>query len=240
MSEVVEIEGPQTIDGLIKQAVHDAIQSPDLIKQVRKAANEAVQSAINSAFGYNSDFREGITETVKRALPTVQVDDLANFSNACREVIQRRLSNLANETAADNLNRVLERILPSEPVITMKELRDAYREKQSRGECRCHDSEYPEEYDEFKWEIDDSDMESSTGHYWDLRIAPKLDASSYYGDSMLLRFRELKETPGLSECWAAEVGKKGDKIGSLFMGALFGFDAMVFRLATSTAKMKRD
>ncbi len=235
MSEVAQFESVQSIDGLIKQAVFDAIQAPSLREQVQKAADKAVAEAISSAFGYGSPFREGIQEAVKQALPIVSVDDLASFANACRVVVQRRLQNCAEQTAAANLDRVLEQILPSNPIITMEDFKTAYREKLSVGsDCHCDT-----EYDSFTWDVTDSDNDNLTGHYWDLRVAPESSSGRYSDQSATLRFREFKESNGLSECWYAQVGKDAEKLGSVFMGPLYGFDAMVWRLATGTAKMKR-
>ena len=51
--------------------------------------------------------------------------------------------------------------------------------------------------------------------------------------------KAMNESPDLHECWNASVGRTDMQLSSLFMGPLFGFDAMVFRLATGTARLKK-
>ncbi len=70
-------------------------------------------------------------------------------------------------------------------------------------------------------------------------MSPEEDASRYSAkDVVTLRFRPLEGTEGLHECWHASVGRDDKLVGSIFAGPMYGFDAMVFRLATGTAKLK--
>lgn len=92
-------EAPETmsLDAVIQSAIRTSLQSEQLAAKVSAAADKAVESAISDAFCYGSAFRKNVETAVREVLPQVDVDRLANFANAVRCVIQRRLANLANE-----------------------------------------------------------------------------------------------------------------------------------------------
>ena len=58
-----------------------------------------------------------------------------------------------------------------------------------------------------------------------------------------MRFRALKDEPGLHQCWMVNdkevVNKKTNGRTEMFAGPLYGFDLLVWRLASGTAKLKR-
>lgn len=226
-----------SLDSLVSEAIANALTSESIAKRVQLAAEKAVGESIDSAFGYGSKFRKGIEDAVRQVLPLPDADDLAIFSNAVRVLIQRRLATLASETAAEHVGKVLEKLLPDGAEITMKELREAYVEKlkseSSRSDCSCDEGDYEPEY---TW----TEEIGSHGKYWDLWMSSEEDASRYSGkDVITLRFRPVDTSPDLYECWNAHVGRTDMQLSSLFMGPLFGFDAMVFRLATGIAKLKK-
>lgn len=230
---------PLSLDGLIQDSIRNSLNSEKLAKKVQDAADKAVSDAIESAFGYGSPFRKGVEAAIKQVLPIVDATDLAQFATATREVLQRRLANLASETAKEHLGELLDALCPEKPVITMAELRSEYIEKlredaSSSDHCHCEDIE--DDDLEFTWEVERSGS-GITGTYWDLVIAPKPDSYRYDKSTVMLRFRDKED--GLSECWSVAVGKEAEAIKSIFSGPLRGFDAMVFRLATGTAKLQR-
>lgn len=148
---------------------------------------------------------------------------------------QRRLANLASETAAEHLNSVLNALLPGSTVITIDELKEAYVDKlkseDSRSDCNCEEEYEPE----FAWNIDYENHDK----YWNLWMSPDESASRYSGkDVIVLRLKPVKESDNLHECWHVSMDGNDKLAGSLFAGPMYGFDAMVFRLATGMAKLK--
>lgn len=231
-----EVQSP-TLDALVGEAIANALTSESIAKRVQVAAEKAVGEAIDSAFSYGSKFRKGIEESIKQVLPITDADDLAVFGNAVRVLIQRRLTTLASETAAEHLKGVLDHLFPDGRDVTIKKLREAYVEKlkseASRSDCSCDEGDYEPEY---TWKEETGDHSK----YWDLWMSPEEHASRYSGkDVIALRFRPVGDSPDLHECWNAHVGRTDMQLSSLFMGPLFGFDAMVFRLATGTARLKK-
>lgn len=227
----------QSLDSLVKAAINDAITSENIAARVKASAEKAIAESIDAAFGYNSDFRKGISKAIAEVIPIAKTDDLAVFANAVREVLQRRLANLAADTAREHLDSVLEKLLPESGIITIDELKKAYIEKikseESSSDCSC------EEYDgdpDITWQVD----KGSHDKYWDLWMSPEEDASRFGGkDVIALRFRNVDNCPeDIHECWNATAGGSDKLVGSLFAGPLYGFDAMVFRLATGTAKLR--
>lgn len=235
----MEAKEGQSLDVLVKNAINNAICSESVVLKVQAAADKAITEAIDSAFGYNSEFRKGITEAIKSALPIVDATDLATFANAVRSVLQQRLANAASDTARVHLNEVLEKLLPEHSVISIDDLKSEYIDKirdnaSTRDHCDCD-----EEQDdlEITWVVEPS---KDSCKYWDLWMSPEEDAHRYGGkDVVILRFRPVEGSVGLHECWHASVGGKDRLVDSLFQGPLYGFDAMVFRLATGTAKLQK-
>lgn len=233
----MQLQEVQSLDTLITEAITNAITSEAIAKRVQAAAEKAVAESIDAAFGYNSDFRKGIQRAISEILPITKVDDLAVFSHAVREVLQRRLCNLASETAAEHLGTVLESLLPDCTVISIDDLKQEYidklKESASRHDCSCEEDHGEPE---FAW----NEEHGNHDKYWDIWMSPDPDASRYGGkDVVILRFRPIEGSDGLHECWNASVGGHDSKVGSIFCGPLYGFDAMVFRLATGTAKLKK-
>ena len=230
------VESP-SLDSLITDAISNALASESIAKKVQAAAEKAVAESIDAAFGYNSKFRIGIQEAIKSVLPATTADDLGGFANAVRVVIQQRLVNLASKTAEEHLGSVLDALLPESSVITIDELKSEYLDKlksdASLSDCTCDEGD--DDF-EFAWNIE----QASHGRYWDLWMSPESDASRYSGkDVVALRFRPFGESPDLHECWNASFGRHEIQKNSLFIGSLHGFDAMVFRLATGIAKLRK-
>lgn len=229
-----------TLDDLVKSSIQKAIHSQRITDHVTQAAEKAVKDAVESALGRSSDFQKGLREAISAVLSIPDATDLAVFSNAVRTVVQQRLGNLADETAKASLDEVLEAILPSKQVITMAELRDAWRVKlrRDKGIYDEEDEEEDEENCSYLWQVEASN-EHSTRHYWDLFINANESASRYDSGTITLRFRHERDShQSLCECWHAACGST--QIGSLFVGPLYGFDALVFRLAVKTSKLRRD
>lgn len=234
----MESKEVQSLDVLVKNAINNAICSEAIVLKVEAAANKAITEAIEAAFGYSSEFRKGITEAIKSALPIVDVTDLATFANAVRSALQQRLANAASDTAREHLNEVLEKLLPEHSVISIDDLKSEYidkiKDKASSGHCDCEEEQ---DDPEITWVVEPS---RDSSKYWDLWMSPEADASRYGGkDVVILRFRPVEGSNGLHECWHASVGGKDRLVDSLFAGPLYGFDAMVFRLATGTAKLQK-
>ncbi len=220
----------QSLDSLVTSAISDALTSENIAAKVKASAEKAVSESIDAAFGYNSEFRKGIAKAIAEVVPIPKADDLALFANAVREVLQRRLANLASDTAREHLDELLKKILPDSREIAIDELKKAYIDKIKSEASREYDDE------EITWKIDKGNHDK----YWDLWMSPEDGASRYSGkDVVALRFRNVEgAADDIHECWHASVGGNDKLVGSLFSGPLYGFDAMVFRLATGTAKLK--
>ena len=100
-----------------------------------------MSESIDAAFGYNSEFRKGIAKAIEEVVPIPKADDLALFANAVREVLQRRLANLASDTAREHLDELLKKILPDSREIAIDELKKAYIDKIKSEASREYDDE---------------------------------------------------------------------------------------------------
>lgn len=232
----MELVENQSLDTLVSEAITNAINSDAIAKKVQAAAEKAIAETIDAAFGYNSMFRDGIKKAIGQVLPIANADDVAVFGNAVREILQQRLTRLASETAEAHLAKVIDDLLPESPVVTLKDLKEAYvdklKEEATRHDCHCDESG---DDPDFTWQID----QGSHDKYWDLWMSPEPYASRYGGkDLITLRFRPVGDSD-LHQCWHASLGGHDCKVGSLFSGPLYGFDAMVFRLATGIAKLQK-
>lgn len=227
------------MDSLVQDAIKNALQAPAIKERVQKAAEKAIAEAIDSAFDYRSAFRESIKNAVTEVLPTVNATDLATFAHATKEVIQRRLANLALDTAKAHVDEMLESILPESKVIGLKELRGAYVEKIRRSSHGCHcDDEYDDEPSDFTWKIEKSTTVDGYFHLW---MSSEEDVSQYSigKDKISLSFTK-PDADGLHECYHVVAGRDELEVRSLFVGSLYGFDAMLFRLATKQSKLRVD
>lgn len=232
----METQNSQTLDSLIQASITSVMTSESIAKKVYAAADKAVSDSIDAAFGYNSEFRKSIQKAIGEVLPITRTDDLAGFSHAVRTLIQKRLASLASETAAEHVGKIIESLLPEGTTISMEDLKEAYEDKlksqASFSDCHCEDSDDIA----FAWNIE----RASTGEYWDLWLSPEEDASRYDKGVITLRFRPVVGDSSLHECWHASAGGSDMHINSLFIGPLYGFDAMVFRLGTGLAKLKHE
>lgn len=220
-----------SLNDLVAESVEAALRSEAVAEKIKVAAEKAISESITEAFNYRSEFRKNITDTIQEVLPVVNATDLACFANSVRLVIQSRLANLANETARVHIDELLEKLIPDNPVITMEELREEF--KDSIRDCEDKDHE-----PEFLWSVvRDS---GALGNYWDLVVSKDPEAGRYDKDTITFRFRDLES--GFAECWHINGNgysqREGQKVNSLFAGPLRGFDAMAFRLGTGIAKLK--
>lgn len=226
-----------SLNELVAESVEAALKSEAVAEKIKVAAEKAISESITEAFNYRSEFRKNITDTIQEFLPVVNATDLACFANSVRLVIQSRLANLANETARVHIDELLERLIPDNPVITMEELREEFKDsiRESSDVCDCEDEGHEPE---FLWSVvRDS---GALGNYWDLVVSKDPEAGRYDRDTITFRFRDLES--GVAECWHIDGNgysqREGQKANSLFAGPLRGFDAMAFRLGTGIAKLK--
>lgn len=230
-------QSESTLDSLMHNAIKVALSAEDLQEKCQKAAERAVAEAIDAAFARRGPFVEMVTNAVKDALPVVRPDDMSQFAHSVRLVVQNRLLNLASETARHQMDMVLKKLIPDSKVITIEELREAFVEKvrneHSIAGCECHDSDYEPE---ITWRTEFSE---SVDGWFDLIISDEADASRFSGkDTISLRMKPSSEDKDLQECWYFSVGRSDNlSTAKLFMGPLYGFDAMAFRLAVGTAKL---
>jgi hypothetical protein len=221
-----------SLEELIANSVRNALNAEAIQERVQAAATKAVEESIDSAFRYNSEFRKSITTAVETVLPTVDATMLARFAHAAREVIQNRLGNLANETAKAHVDEVLNKILPDSTVITFKDLKEAYQEKirdqRAIDDCSCVEDE------DFDW-LCEIDQSGTVSGYWHVTFGPD-EGQTYSSDNVRLAFcpKDRDSSNSLYECYNVNGGDP-QNFTSLFVGALYGFDAMVFRLATGTS-----
>jgi len=226
-----------SLNDLVAESVEAALKSEAVAEKIKVAAEKAISESITEAFNCRSEFRKNITDTIQEVLPVVNATDLACLANSVRLVIQSRLANLANETARVHIDELLERLIPDNPVITMEELREEFKDsiRESSDVCDCEDEGHEPE---FLWSVVRGS--GALGNYWDLVVSKDPEAGRYDRDTITFRFRDLE--PGVAECWHINGNgyskREGQKANSLFVGPLRGFDAMAFRLGTGIAKLK--
>ena len=228
----------QTLNDVITASINNALNADAIASQVQKVADKAIAEAIESAFNYSSEFRKNLKAMVERAIPVIETDDLVKFTTAVRDVVTNRLKTLSSETAKVHMDELLANLLPDEPVIQMSELKKLYKDKIARlDDCYCDGEDDYE--DSFKWEIERG--ESKTQVYFDLLIAEDQSESRYGGKCLVLRFNDHDCEPGLYSCWNInDLRNESGVTGSIFRGAVFGFDAAIFRLGTGAAKLAYD
>ena len=225
-----------TIEEQVVEAAAEALQSLEIKKYASEAAEKAIKAAIDDAFNYNSTYRKALQENIRKVLPIVEVEDLAHFAAAVRDVVQQRLVNLANETAQEHVGKLIERLVPDSPIVTLAELREEYERKLMQDRAVDDNCECREEEDlDYAWHIESGGADG----YWDLWMNDDPEASRYGSGSMSLRFRKCKGT-NLHECWhfSGDTEKRFEK--GLFSGPLYGFDVLVFRLVSGTSKLRKD
>ena len=221
-----------SLDELIAQSIRNAISADSIRAKVEAAADKAIGEAISNAFGYNSPFRKGLEETVKNVIQVPEDKEVAVFANATRELIQRRLTTLASDTAKAHLSEVLEKVLPSNPVVTLKDLEEEFQSKLKQDDSYESDG-YEADY---RWDVEKSTTSSLSG-YWDLIVSANPNARDFADETIRLRFQPSKDDPELFVCWNVTGIDKPNK--QIFTGPLYGFDLLVWRLATGVAKLSR-
>lgn len=225
----VDIESGQTIESLVAESIENVLKSDAISEKIKGAAESAIESAIREAFGHGSRFRKSLREKIDQAIPIVDVDELSWFSNAVMVVIRERLSRLSDETARVHVGKVLDELIPNSSVIELKDLKVRFSEKvkwdamiEAHGDCDDMD---------FLWR----EEKSEKSDYWDLLISTDPDAGPFDKETIRMRFRPSSDDHSIHECWHVN----REYSGTLFAGPLFGFDAMLFRLATGISKLRK-
>lgn len=220
-----------TLDDLVKDGIAKAMTSEAMQQKIQAAAEEAITAAMKEAFGWNSDFRKSVGAAVTAVLPMADKDDLATFADAVRTVLQTRLALLGHVTAQKHVGEVLDTIISDERIITLSDLETAYRDKVvSHSACHCDGDP------EFLWETETSENDELLGRYWYLLASEDPAAGPYDNKTLRLGFACDHESK-LSKCFVAHLGKHSELVSSLFVGPLYGFDAMVFRLRSGLAQL---
>lgn len=223
------------VDDLIAQAVSAALTSDAIQEKVKKSAEKAVSEAIDQAFGYGSEFRKGLADSISKVLPITREQDLATFAQAVREVVKLRLQTCASETAAEHVGSAIETLLPEERVIYIDEFRKAFLDKiknDNPEHCDCHGDYEPEH----TWEVERPDWSETTRF---LYFGSDEGMSRYDAETSSLAFHVKGE---IGRCYHAELRHKKDDrhrvvddVRAIFAGPLYGFHSMLFRLATGLA-----
>lgn len=228
----------QTLDDLIAESVSAALNSDSIRIKVQAAAAAAITEAIKDAFGYSGPFRKQIKEAVEKVLPSVSTDDFIDFAAATREIIQTRLASLANETAKQHIQSMLDDMLPGESVIELSELKKEfarYVAELRNQESGCHCDEDDESSVDFYWEVERS-IDSTMKQYWYIHCSADEDSSKYSSKNFILRMRE--DDDGLSECWSVNMNNEEIKA-TMFAGPHFGWIAKLYRLKTGLLKVRK-
>ncbi len=226
------------LDTLVSEAIRNALNSDSIKERVQKAADKAVDEAIESAFSYSSQFRKQLKANIEQVIPLTNVNDVAVFAHAVRELLQRRLQNLANETAEKHLAEVFEMCIPDDPIITMEDFKKAYIKKlkeEASRESHCECEEIEDDEIEYTWEHE-QDKHTLFERYSHLYFGPKSCLGQYDRETSSLSLKKSDADPTLLECYYYRHDGKETKL--MFAGPLHGFDALVFRLATGLAKLK--
>lgn len=150
----------------------EAVNPEKLQPLVNKALSEAVQSAINDATGYSSDFRKTLKEQLHAAMPHgLGVDDLAKFQHVMNSQLALIIQEANGNTIATAMRKAAESVMPDLPAtIKLSELID-----------RAREHFHKEQYEEFFARLEVSDYGTHT-LYLDSEESPGKTGYGY-GDS---------------------------------------------------------
>ncbi len=219
-----------TLDAKIKKVMTESLEGDAIGESIEKHCSEAIDSVIRDAFSYSSDFRKALKAKVESVMPVLDETDLAVFVNAVRHVTQSRLVSLADDQAKKVVGEMLDKLLPDGNVITFEEFEKSFREK-----LNIDEDAYEHEMVDHDYTFELIESETSDG-FFDLKCSEDCDAGDYCHGTTSLRFKTGED--GLLECWYVKMGSVEIPKDSPFVGPLYGFDAMVFRLYTGAARLK--
>ena len=221
-----------TLDDLVQDATVAALNSDSLRDRVRKAADEAIDSCIKSAFGYSSDFRRLVEKKLREITPILNEDDFVTFSMAMRDAVSQRLSGVASVQAATIASELVDKLMEPRQV-TVSELKDEFKEhceEELAKDDLCHCEEV--EVDGFLWNIE---VGKSNDRYWDIVCSKDEDASHYGADTTRIRFRSSDVDPDVSECWHVSTYGKG--LPPFSSAPIRGWELTIWQIATGIVKV---
>ncbi|MNF70644.1 hypothetical protein D3C76_1143080 [compost metagenome] len=110
------------ISGLISDAAAKILAPENLAPKVEKALDEALKNAIESAMGYNSDFRSMLKDTVSKAMPG-GVDGVERIGKMVTDRVAALLQDAQQSAIGQVVDQELSELLQSIPeVMSMTEL----------------------------------------------------------------------------------------------------------------------
>lgn len=222
---------------LVEEAAKQ-VAAVNFVELVEKEVSKCIKHAVTDLFSYSGPVAKQIKEAVLKAGILTDEDDLGKFTVAVRETVKAKLNNAANKAAAQSVGEMLERLLPEQNVISLKELKRLFREKVNRVSDYAEEDDYEDDEDDgdYLWEISSS---SSSVGYWDLAANATRREGKYGNDSVFMRFHPCSEQPELDVCWGIRTGEHKHELQAMFAGPLYGFDAAVWRLGSGVAKLSR-
>jgi hypothetical protein len=231
-----------TLEQLIASAIRKSLNSDKLAEVIQKAAAEAVSDSIKQVFSYNSEFRKSASAAIQAAMPIVREGDVAFFTHAVNELVKKRLASAAQKTAEENIGPVLDQLLPPSPVISLAEFKEAFVQKlrdQYASDHDCDSDDIDDDEFDYTWEV-----KQGSGDYWHLRISYESDEKSYSTKNLNLAFSPYNPSAELSgsvlyECYHCYWSDSDVQWSRMFAGPLYGFDCLLFRIATKIARVSR-
>lgn len=213
----------------IEKMVADAITAklaPEVLQPIiEKNVGEAVQSAIEGQFRYNSDFRKGLEQHITDHMPNTYAD-MGYFGDFVSKAVAAKLNAMMADQAATVINPMLQEItkpLPAEMKIgdLLKMLFDDFNDQ---SESYAEDNDYP------TFIINQSYPDSSALRgYMSVSIDPEENKSRHSckyqltfdgnGNVTTIRVDDVKITEGL------------------IAGRMFGISRMLLQLYTQQVKV---
>lgn len=190
----------------------------------KKCIVKVIESAIESATGYNSDFRKQVDAAMVKALQLTGDIEIESYNDAILKVMAAQLQHATADTierqVAERMKRLLE---PAPTEIKLSELIEKYREylkNKIDGGCVCHGEGV------MTFLHDQSD--SGFDHY---SLDEDSGKSSYKCD---IRFGIYKSTMYHLAFQSGDVEKQ------LFVGPLYDFQRLLFQMKAAQTKVVID
>ncbi len=100
----------------LEKAISSALAPDKLAPILDKHINEAISSAVREATDYNSEFRKGIKEQMKAALPHgLGIDDMVKFQHVLNASLRSVLQGANEDTITAALKQCVEEVMPDVP-----------------------------------------------------------------------------------------------------------------------------
>lgn len=215
------------ISAFAEELVVGYLRTPEGQAAAKKCIVRVLDSAIESATGYNSAFRKRVDAAMARAIQVPEGIEIESYNDAILKIIALQVEHATKDAIERQVAERMKGLLaPIPEEIKLSELVEKYREylkERLDGGCVCHGDgrmtfgEHSEGYkaDEFRYFHLDSEPNKDR-HRCDIRFG------IYKGKMFSLTFQS------------------GDVEKQLFVGQLYGFHRLLFQLKAAQTKIVVD